>query len=197
VHLSELSWQRVSHPREVVQLGETVTVKVISVDRDRKRIGLSKKQLEPEPWSDLEERFTVGAVLKGEITRITDFGAFARVDGDVEGLIHVSELSDEGFPPEEVVSPGDEVALRVIRIEADKKRLGLSLKRAGAEFDDFRDESEAAAVAAAVMEDGVGAEEVVEESVVEDSVVGHDVVEDEVLEDGAGDGLAREEVELE
>jgi small subunit ribosomal protein S1 len=157
VHLSELSWQRVTHPREVVQLGDSVTVKVISVDRERRRIGLSMKQLEPEPHTDLDERYPIGTLVQGEIVRLTDFGAFAHVDGDVEGLIHISELSDEERPPEETVSVGQVLDLRVIRIDADKKRLGLSLKRAGEEFDAIADESAAASMLAAQGANGTEA----------------------------------------
>lgn len=153
VHLSELAWHRVSHPRDVVKLGQAVTVKVISVDQERKRIGLSMKQIEPEPWSDLEERFQVGSVVKGEITRLADFGAFARVDADVEGLIHVSELSDEELPPGDVVSPGQAVEVRIIKIDADKKRLGLSLKRAGTDYDEIIEHSAAAVEAAAAEQE--------------------------------------------
>jgi small subunit ribosomal protein S1 len=135
VHLSELAWNRVGHPKELLRLGQQVTVKVISVDRERKRIGLSMKQLQPEPWSDLADHFQVGQVVSGTVTRLTDFGAFARLDGDIEGLIHVSELTDNGQAPADVVAPGDELALRVIRIDPQRKRIGLSLKRAGEEFD--------------------------------------------------------------
>jgi small subunit ribosomal protein S1 len=135
IHLSELSWNRVNHPREVLQLGDQVTVKVITVDRERKRIGLSLKQLQPEPWSDVGSSFHVGEVVTGTITRLTDFGAFARLDGDVEGLIHLSELSDDERAPSEVLAPGDTVALRVIKVDPERRRIGLSLKRAGAEHD--------------------------------------------------------------
>jgi len=135
IHLSEISWNRVSHPREVLSINEPVTVKVIAVDRERKRIGLSLKQLEPEPWSRVAERFTVGNVIDGTITRLVDFGAFARLDGNIEGLIHVSEMTDDGRPAAEVVQPGDRVSVRVIRVDPDKKRIGLSLKRASPEFD--------------------------------------------------------------
>ncbi|MEO8084927.1 MAG: S1 RNA-binding domain-containing protein, partial [Ardenticatenales bacterium] len=137
VHLSELAWNRVNHPSEVLHLGDKVTVKVISVDRERKRIGLSMKQLMPEPWSDIEERFVVGEVISATITRLADFGAFARLDGDIEGLIHVSELSDESKPAGEIVQPGDEVTVRVIRVDPDRKRIGLSLKRADLAYDDL------------------------------------------------------------
>jgi small subunit ribosomal protein S1 len=135
IHLSELSWNRVSHPREVLQLGDQVTVKVITVDRERKRIGLSLKQLQPEPWGEISSRFAVGEVVSGTITRLTDFGAFARLDGDVEGLIHVSELSDDEQSVADVVAPGDVVDLRVIKLDPERKRIGLSLKRAAAEYD--------------------------------------------------------------
>ncbi len=137
VHLSELSWKRVSHPSETLQLGQEVTVQVISIDRERKRIGLSIKRLQPEPWDTVAEHFHIGDVVRGTISRLTDYGAFARLEGDVEGLIHVSELSDEGKHPAEVVAPGDELALRVIRLDAENRRIGLSLKRADPAYDDL------------------------------------------------------------
>jgi small subunit ribosomal protein S1 len=146
VHLSELSWHRVSHPREVLQLGQMVTVKVIGIDRDRKRIGLSLKQLQSEPHGDLAERFTIGDVISGTITRLTDYGAFARLADDVEGLIHVSELSDDSRAPEDVVAVGDTVALRIVRIDTERRRIGLSLRRAGASFDDLSTIEDLAAI---------------------------------------------------
>ncbi|MCB0217266.1 MAG: S1 RNA-binding domain-containing protein [Caldilineae bacterium] len=135
VHLSELSWNRVSHPSEVLALGDPVEVKVISVDRERNRIGLSLKQLQPEPWSTIDDRYQVGEVIEAEITRLADFGAFAKLESDIEGLIHVSELSDEELAPGDVVSPGQRLTVRIIRIDPERKRIGLSLKRAGADFD--------------------------------------------------------------
>ena len=135
VHLSELTWGRVSHPKEILELGEKVKVKVISVDRERKRIGLSLKALAPEPWSTVEERYVVGEVVEAEITRLADFGAFARLDEEIEGLIHVTELSDLSQTPEEIVSPGEKVAVRIIRIDPERKRIGLSLKRADGAYD--------------------------------------------------------------
>jgi small subunit ribosomal protein S1 len=130
VHLSELAWARVSHPSEVVSLGQVVDVQVISVDRERNRIGLSLKRLQPEPWRDIEQHIKVGDLTEGVITRLTQYGAFARVDGAVEGLIHLTELSDEPLEdPGQVVEPGQRVVLRVIRLQPERKRLGLSLKR--------------------------------------------------------------------
>lgn len=135
VHLSELSWNRVNHPREVLELGATVTVRVISIDRERRRIGLSLKQLQPEPWSDLAARYEIGSVVTGTVTRLTDYGAFARLDENIEGLIHVSELSVEGTAAADVVSVGDDLQVRVIRVDPDRMRIGLSLRRAGPEYD--------------------------------------------------------------
>ncbi len=167
VHLSEISWNRVNHPSDVLKLGQTVKVKVISVDRDRNRIGLSLKQLQPEPWSTITQRFLVGQVVQAKVTRLTDFGAFARLEDDVEGLIHASEMSDEEVKPETVVQPGDDLTVRIIRIDPERKRIGLSLKRAGEAYDDLgafdaESESEAAAKpkveAEAVSEDQPDAE---------------------------------------
>lgn len=131
IHLSELSWGRVQDPTEVVKVGDEVRVKIISVDRDRRRIGLSMRQLLPEPWTVVHEQYAIGQVVEGEITRLTNFGAFARVDGRLEGLIHISELSDQRIAhPKEVVHEGQKLKLRVIKIDPDKRRMGLSLKRA-------------------------------------------------------------------
>ncbi len=131
IHLSELSWGRVQDPTEVVKVGDEVRVKIISVDRDRRRIGLSMRQLLPEPWTVVHEQYAIGQIVEGEITRLTNFGAFARVDGKLEGLIHISELSDQRIAhPKEVVHEGQKLKLRVIKIDPDKRRMGLSLKRA-------------------------------------------------------------------
>jgi len=130
VHLSELSWRRVSHPSEILQVGDKVDVYVVDVDREKRRIGLSLKRLTPEPWSEVEERYSSGQLVEGTITKLTNFGAFARLDGDIEGLIHVSELSDRRVAhPKEVVGEGDVMTLRIIHIDRAKHRLALSLKR--------------------------------------------------------------------
>jgi small subunit ribosomal protein S1 len=132
VHLSEISWKRVTHPKEVLKVGQEVEVEVLNVDHDRKRIGLSLKRLEADPWSTIENRYKIGQLVEGTITKLAKFGAFARIkdDDEIEGLIHISELSDGRINhPKEVVKEGLVVTLRVIRIDADKRRLGLSLKR--------------------------------------------------------------------
>jgi len=130
VHLSELSWERVDHPNKMLSVGDEVEVKVISIDNERKRIGLSMRQLQKDPWEDNVEDYHVGQLVEGTITRLVKFGAFARIDDHVEGLIHISELSDERIEhPKEVVKEGDKLALRVIKIEPDRRRIGLSLRK--------------------------------------------------------------------
>jgi small subunit ribosomal protein S1 len=132
VHLSEISWKRVNHPREVLKVGQEVEVEVLNVDHERKRIGLSLKRLEADPWSTIENRYKIGQLVEGTITKLAKFGAFARIKGDdeIEGLIHISELSDGRINhPKEVVKEGQVLTLRIIRIDPEKRRLGLSLKR--------------------------------------------------------------------
>ena len=131
IHLSELSWRRVSHPSEVLSVGDKVEVYVLNVDRERKRIGLSLKRLEQDPWASITERYHEGQLVEGTITKLVKFGAFARIyDEDVEGLIHLSELSEDPIShPREVVQEGEVHTMRIIRIDPERRRIGLSLKR--------------------------------------------------------------------
>jgi len=130
VHLSEISWDRIQHPGEVLKVGQEIKVKVISIDRDKKRIGLSIRQLQDDPWSNQAAAFTVGQLVQGKITRLTKFGAFAQLEGDIEGLIHISELSEKRIEhPKEVLKEGETVTLRVIKIDPANHRIGLSLRR--------------------------------------------------------------------
>lgn len=135
IHLSELSWGRISHPKEVVSIGEKIQVMVLNVDRERKRIGLSLRRLLPEPWETVPDRYEVGQIVKGVVTKLVHFGAFARLDGDtIEGLIHISELTERRIThPSEVVTEGQGLELRIIRIDTDKRRMGLSLKQVAPE----------------------------------------------------------------
>lgn len=130
VHLSEISWERIQHPSEVLSVGQEVKVKVISVDKEKKRIGLSIRALQGDPWHQKVENFKVGQLVEGTITRLTKFGAFARLEGDIEGLIHISELSENRINhPKEAVKEGDVLTLRVICIDAEQRRIGLSLRK--------------------------------------------------------------------
>ncbi len=130
VHLSELTWERVQHPSEILEVGQEVKVKVINVDKEKKRIGLSMRALQGDPWHEKVEKFKVGQLVEGTITRLTKFGAFARLEGDIEGLIHISELSENRIQhPKEAVKEGDTLTLRVIRIDSEQRRIGLSLRK--------------------------------------------------------------------
>ncbi len=130
IHLSELSWNRAAKPQDMLKVGQTVDVYILNVDREKKRIALSLKRLEPEPWATVESRYYVGQLVEGTITRLASFGAFALVDNELEGLIHISELSNGRINhPKEVVRVGEKHVMRIIRIDSGRKRLGLSLKR--------------------------------------------------------------------
>ncbi len=130
VHLSEISWDHINHPNEVLKVGQEVQVKVIAVDRERKRIGLSIRQTQSDPWLRKVAAIKDGQLIEGTITHLTKFGAFARLGEDLEGLIHISELSEERINhPKEVIKEGDVVTLRVIKIDAERRRIGLSLRK--------------------------------------------------------------------
>lgn len=132
IHLSEMSWDRLDHPNQLLKVGEEVKVKVISVDRDRRRVGLSLRALQADPWNEQVKDLKIGQLVEGEITRLTNFGAFAKLHlpGDLEGLVHISELSDKRIDhPKEVLKTGDIVTLRILKIEDKDHRIGLSLRR--------------------------------------------------------------------
>jgi len=130
VHLSEISWERIQHPSEVLKVGQEVKVKIISIDREKRRIGLSIRALQADPWSQQVSHLQVGQLVEGKITRLTKFGSFARLEGDMEGLIHISEISEKRIEhPKEVLHEGDVVTLRVIKIDIENHRIGLSLRK--------------------------------------------------------------------
>jgi small subunit ribosomal protein S1 len=136
VHLSELSWKRVNHPSELLKVGDTVKAYVLNIDQERQRIALSIKRLEADPWTIIDETYRVGQLVEAEITRLTKFGAFARLNDDyeLEGLIHISEMSEDRIDhPREVVKPEDKVMVRIIRIDPDQRQIGLSLRQVASE----------------------------------------------------------------
>ncbi len=129
IHISELSWNHVDHPSEVVEVGEEVEVKVLEVDRDRERISLGLKQTRKDPWQEIVEQVNIGESIKGRITKLVSFGAFVEVAEGVEGLIHISELAEHHVEtPDEIVRSGDEVEARIIDVDAKRRRLSLSLR---------------------------------------------------------------------
>jgi len=131
VHLSELSWSRVRHPSEVLKVGQEVDVAVLGINPQERKIALSLKRTQAEPWSQVGDKYEVGQLVRGTITQLANFGAFARIEDGIEGLIHVSELTDERIThPKQIVKEGDELILRIIRIDPQRRRMGLSLRRA-------------------------------------------------------------------
>ncbi len=130
IHISELSWSHVNHPSEVLDIGQRVRVKVLDVDRDRQRISLGLKQTQTDPWQRVIDECRQGDVVEGRITKVVTFGAFAEILPGVEGLVHISELADHHVEnPREVVAQGQDVIVKVIEIDPDRRRLSLSLKR--------------------------------------------------------------------
>jgi small subunit ribosomal protein S1 len=135
VHLSELSWAPVRHPKDVLDVGQEVEVYVLQVDIERQRISLSIKRLQPEPWSQVFDNYEIDQMVDVKITRLATFGAFAQLD-EIEGLIHISELTDRNIThPREVLSEGDAVKVKIIHIDPERRRMGLSLKQAEGEAD--------------------------------------------------------------
>src|SRR6266436_2655685 len=128
VHISQLAWSRVNHPSEVLKVGQEVEVQVLSVDKEKKKIALSIKRAEVDPWTTVEQRYTPGQVVTGVVTKIAPFGAFARIEDGIEGLIHLSELTP-GMDPKQTLHEGVPLQLRILRIDADRRRLGLSLRQ--------------------------------------------------------------------
>ncbi len=129
IHISELAWHRVKHPREVLNVGDEVTVYVLRLDEEGKRIGLSLKRLQKNPWEVVEEVYHVGQLVEGKVSRVAQFGAFVSLDPGIEALLHVSQMSEpQPEHPSLIVHEGQRLLMRVISIEPDKQRLGLSLK---------------------------------------------------------------------
>jgi small subunit ribosomal protein S1 len=172
VHVSELSWKHVDHPSEMVAVGEEVDVEVLDVDLDRERVSLSLKATQEDPWREFERRYQAGEVISGQVTKLVPFGAFVRVGEGIEGLVHISELSDEHVEsPEQVVQVGDQVRVKVVDVDVSRRRISLSIKRVGFEPEVVAEpeiEAEAPPEAAAPTEPEIEAEpEVVAEAEVE------------------------------
>lgn len=131
LHVSELAWSRVRHPKDVVKEGQKVKVKVLSVDAEKGRISLSLKAAQPDPWENITERYQIGELVTGEVTRTVEFGAFVKLEDGVEGLVHISQLANRHVDdPAEVVKPGDQVTVKVISLDPKARRIGLSIKEA-------------------------------------------------------------------
>lgn len=139
LHVSDISWVRkISHPNEVLQKGQTVKCVVLAVDQERKRVALGMKQLSSDPWeTDIPTRYKTNQVVQGKVTKITNFGVFVELEPGLEGLLHVSELAEDKVEsPENVVKVGDTIDVKVLKIDREERKIGLSRKRAGQDDDD-------------------------------------------------------------
>jgi small subunit ribosomal protein S1 len=129
-HISELSWQRVNHPREVLTPGQEVKVMVVEIDAERERIGLSLRRLQANPWETIDQRYSLGQLVSGPVTNVAPFGAFVQIEEAVEGLIHASELDvDPQAQPRDLLQPGQQVTAKIISLDKQRQRMGLSLRR--------------------------------------------------------------------
>lgn len=188
IHISELSWSHVNHPSEVLNVGEKVTVKVLDIDRDRQRISLGLKQTQADPWQSVIETYQINDIVPGKVTKVVTFGAFVEIHAGVEGLVHISELAEHHVEnPREVVNQGDELEVRIIEIDPERRRLSLSLKRVTpapegdyAEVASVSYDEPAAIEADAAVE---AVEEAIAEAVVEEAVA-------EVVEEAADEAVA-------
>jgi small subunit ribosomal protein S1 len=130
IHISELSWSHVNHPSEILNIGDTVQVKVLDIDRDRQRISLGLKQTQEDPWQRIVDTYSIGDELQGAVTKVVTFGAFVEILDGVEGLVHISELAGHHVEsPREIVHPGDEIRVKILEIDSERRRLSLSAKR--------------------------------------------------------------------
>ena len=130
IHLSELAWTHVSHPNEILTVGNEIEVYILKVEYDQQRVALSLKRLQPEPWSEVFDHYQINQVVDAVITKLTNFGAFARIDNRIEGLIHISEISEKNIAhPKDIVSENQEVKVRIIHIDPERRRMGLSMKQ--------------------------------------------------------------------
>ena len=132
VHISELAWQRINNPREMIKVDDPVRAQIINLDNGR--ISLSIKRLSRDPWEDVVKKYQVGQMVRGKVTKLMPFGAFVELDDDIHGLAHLGELSDKSIAdPKEAVTEGEEYSFKIISIEPQNHRLGLSLKVSGSE----------------------------------------------------------------
>jgi len=132
VHVSELSWKHVDHPSEVVQVGQEVEVGVLDVDLERERVSLSLKATQEDPWKEFERKYSAGEIIDGQVTKLVPFGAFVRVAAGIEGLVHISEISEQHIEtPESVLQVGDEVRVKVIEVDVPRRRISLSMRQVG------------------------------------------------------------------
>ncbi len=208
IHISEISWSHVNHPSEALSIGDTVQVKVLEIDRDRQRISLGLKQTQDDPWQRVVNTYNVGDDLEGTVTKVVTFGAFVEILDGVEGLVHISELAPHHVEnPREVVAPGDEIKVKVLEIDSERRRLSLSVKRVegqilsahtgGLDLGEEEMEAEAGEAVAAAADEEAAADEIVatadDEAVADEAAAEEEV---EISDEGPEEQEADAEVEV-
>src|SRR6201999_2417899 len=145
IHVSDLSWTRkINHPREVFKKGDEVEAEVIDIDKANQRISLGIKQLENDPWKEIDQKYKIGDLVKGKVTKLASFGAFVQLADDIDGLVHISQLSEDHVAKvKDILKAGQEVEARVIKVDKVERRIGLSIKAANYSEEELRRESEA------------------------------------------------------
>jgi len=145
IHVSDMSWTRkINHPSEMLKKGDEVEAVVIDIDKSAQRISLGVKQLDEDPWKLIDQRYKIGDLVKGKVTKLASFGAFVQLDGDIDGLVHISQLSEDRVEKvKDVLKVGQEVEARVIKVDKTERRIGLSVKAANYSEDELRKETEA------------------------------------------------------
>nr|WP_256199460.1 S1 RNA-binding domain-containing protein [Verrucomicrobium spinosum] len=145
IHVSDLSWTRkINHPSEVLKKGQEVEATILEIDKANQRISLGIKQLEGDPWSEIDTRFKVGDLVKGRVAKIASFGAFVELEDDIDGLVHISQLSEDHVNRvKDVLNVGDEVEARVIKVDKVERRIGLSVKAVNYDEESLKKESQA------------------------------------------------------
>jgi small subunit ribosomal protein S1 len=145
VHVSDLSWTRkVNHPSEVLKKGDDVEAVVIDIDKQNQRISLGIKQLEDDPWKIIDQRYKIGDVVSGKVTKLASFGAFVQLADDIDGLVHISQLSEDRVDKvKDILKIGQDVEARVIKVDRTERRIGLSIKAANYSDEEIKRESEA------------------------------------------------------
>jgi small subunit ribosomal protein S1 len=157
IHISELSWSHVNHPSEILSIGDVVPVKVLDIDRDRQRISLGLKQTQEDPWQRVIDTYRIGDELEGKVTKVVTFGAFVEIMDGVEGLVHISELAHHHVEnPREIVEPGQDVRVKILEIDSERRRLSLSVKRVEEQLAHIKSAAEAGAAAAEASAGEIG-----------------------------------------
>jgi len=191
IHISELSWSHVNHPSEVLEIGQDVKVKVLDIDRERQRISLGLKQTQSDPWQQVVEQYSQSDVVEGKVTKVVTFGAFVEILPGVEGLVHISELAPYHVEnPREVVSQGDTVQVLILEIDAERRRLSLSMKRV--EGEEGTGEPVELGLSEEVFSEG-GEEPLAAEPLAEEPIADEPVAEEPVAEEPAAEEPAEEE----